>query len=61
MKVKVLRRNGWQELPDDRPVVHIEADHRVEVDVDPRGKGWARIVRGNDSEVCIDVTYGGTQ
>jgi hypothetical protein len=48
----LVTSTSWQQLPGH--TLSIEADHRVDIAIDARGLGWARIARGADKEVEIE-------
>lgn len=56
VKVKVESRN-WKRIPTPGPVLSMEADQRLDIDIDPRGCAWARIARGYDNSVEVCVEY----
>lgn len=53
-KVTITNRN-WDVVPVVGRVRSIEADNRVQIDIDPRGVAWARIANGGDESVVVTV------
>lgn len=55
-KKLLVTSTEWKKL-SEYPVCSVRADHRLAIDIDARGHAWARIARGNDKEVEVEVEF----